>query len=250
MRRNRTARVLDDVRIGIGDPVEAQYFDSHVVRFHFILDRIAELTGGASKRVLDVGCYPWHLGAALERLGHEVHGITSLHERMSRPRVHELNIERDEFPWPDGTFDLVVFTEVIEHLPQSPVPPLREMRRVTCPGGHLIVTTPNIASAAKRVRMITGRSPMYSIDLYFEDGGRGRYAYHRHQREYTVQELRAVLEGSGWHVHESGDFVAYADLLTEPPRPLRAIPARAAKYVAQRLWPGGADSVYAIGLAV
>jgi SAM-dependent methyltransferase len=48
-------------------------------------------------------------------------------------------------PYPDARFDLVVAMDVIEHLPE-PLPWLRELVRVTRPGGHLFLTTPNYAS--------------------------------------------------------------------------------------------------------
>jgi 2-polyprenyl-6-hydroxyphenyl methylase/3-demethylubiquinone-9 3-methyltransferase len=43
---------------------------------------------------------------------------------------------------PDGSYDLVVSSEVIEHTP-DPQRALREMCRVLRPGGCLVVTTPN-----------------------------------------------------------------------------------------------------------
>jgi SAM-dependent methyltransferase len=48
-------------------------------------------------------------------------------------------------PYPDGSFDLVVAMDVIEHLPE-PLPWLKELVRVTRHGGHLFLTTPNYAS--------------------------------------------------------------------------------------------------------
>ncbi|HWX18421.1 MAG TPA: class I SAM-dependent methyltransferase [Candidatus Binatia bacterium] len=46
-----------------------------------------------------------------------------------------------ELPFPDGSFDTVVSTEVLEHLP-DPLRALREMQRTLRPGGHLILSTP------------------------------------------------------------------------------------------------------------
>ncbi|MGH8476453.1 MAG: class I SAM-dependent methyltransferase [Methylococcales bacterium] len=44
-------------------------------------------------------------------------------------------------PFPDATFDCVICTEVLEHIP-DPVQALREFRRVLKTGGRLFVTTP------------------------------------------------------------------------------------------------------------
>lgn len=49
----------------------------------------------------------------------------------------------------DGQFDLVVSVEVIEHLP-APLDHVREMWRVTRPGGLLVLTTPNFNGLSRR----------------------------------------------------------------------------------------------------
>lgn len=45
-------------------------------------------------------------------------------------------------PFRDGTFDLVFSKFVFEHL-REPLGSMRELRRVTKPGGHLVIHTPN-----------------------------------------------------------------------------------------------------------
>ena len=44
-------------------------------------------------------------------------------------------------PEADGSFDLVLLMDVLEHLPQ-PVPVIEELRRVLRPGGRLIISVP------------------------------------------------------------------------------------------------------------
>jgi SAM-dependent methyltransferase len=46
-----------------------------------------------------------------------------------------------DIPLGDASFDTVVSTEVLEHVP-DPLKALREMHRVLKPGGHLILSTP------------------------------------------------------------------------------------------------------------
>lgn len=59
-------------------------------------------------------------------------------------------------PFPDGHFDATVSIEVVEHV-QDQFAFLRELARVTKPGGRVIVTTPNVLNMNARVRtLLTG----------------------------------------------------------------------------------------------
>src|SRR5436309_1294076 len=59
------------------------------------------------------------------------------------------NIELDPFPW-DRRFDVIIFTEVLEHLNFCPIPTLRKIAGLLKPGGRLYLSTPD-ASAWGRV---------------------------------------------------------------------------------------------------
>ncbi len=98
------------------------------------------------------------------------------------------NIEADEFPYPDGTFDVVVFSELVEHLAINPVWALAEMHRVLKPGGHLILSTPNALSLERLDSVVRGRRP--SVDQYSPAFGYGA----RHNREYSALELYWLLD--------------------------------------------------------
>lgn len=50
----------------------------------------------------------------------------------------------------DGMFDIVVFTEIVEHI-NIPVPVLERIHRLLRPGGRLYITTPNFNSLERRV---------------------------------------------------------------------------------------------------
>ena len=96
------------------------------------------------------------------------------------------NVENDIFPYPDNTFDIVIFAEIIEHLLNDPCKVLREIKRVIKPDGILILTTPNVA------RMIVGEN------IYDPYSGYGPYG--RHNREYNRHEIVKLLEFEGFVV--------------------------------------------------
>jgi len=101
------------------------------------------------------------------------------------------NVERDRFPYSDGTFDLVLCCEILEHLPSDPVHLLAEIHRVALPlEGALLLTTPNATRTSSLIRILQGDNP------YEDLSGYGTYG--RHNREYTVRELRDLLNELGF----------------------------------------------------
>lgn len=203
-----THEILRSVENSIRNQEERAYFLIHEARYKRILKEIREI--GVKGKVLDVGCYPYHLGKAMELMGFEVWGISSAHEPIKNKKVAILNIETDVFPYKNNFFDLVLCSEVLEHLPHSPLPALTEMYRVTKRGGQLLITTPNITRSINRGKMLLGKSPMYDIDAFLENKGQGSNLYHRHNREYTLEELTTLVSHAGWHVSTAGHFISYS----------------------------------------
>ena len=98
------------------------------------------------------------------------------------------DLERFPYPLADESFDVVLLTEVIEHLRDYPAKAIVEARRILRPGGILMLTTPNAASPQRRVQLVRGRSvytPM--VDWLFG------VPHARHAREYTATELRELI---------------------------------------------------------
>lgn len=85
-------------------------------------------------RVLDVGCgvkpyYPYFAGAA-EYIGVDV---------VDNPAA-ELKGPVEALPVEDGSFDVVLCNQVLEHC-DDPAQAVRELRRATAPGGRVLAST-------------------------------------------------------------------------------------------------------------
>lgn len=85
-------------------------------------------------------------------------------------------------PFRDGAFELVCATDVIEHVADDGGA-LREFRRVTAPGGHLLVTVP-------AYRWLWSDS---DVQL-------------GHHRRYTAGELKRRCTAAGWTVQRTSYF--------------------------------------------
>jgi 2-polyprenyl-3-methyl-5-hydroxy-6-metoxy-1,4-benzoquinol methylase len=151
----------------------------------------------AGNRVLDIGIIPGHLAMALKDLGCNVSGVTDgrLIEQMSdrwgaeQIAVSRAVVDREPLPFPDDSFDGVLFTEVLEHLLYDPRKLVDEIHRVLRPHGELIVSTPNVLRIENRIKIILGQNiyPPHEY-FYFSD------LYRRHNREYTMRELLDLFQ--------------------------------------------------------
>ncbi len=90
-------------------------------------------------------------------------GSGSFHQEYGSDRLVSLDIspvyrptvlgDAVRLPFKDTTFDLVIATEVIEHV-LYPGRMLDEVRRVLRPGGRLLISTPNVASLEHRLALL------------------------------------------------------------------------------------------------
>src|ERR671916_108381 len=96
---------------------------------------------GPGQRVLDVGCGPGALTAELvRRVGSQAVTAVDPSEpfvaaaRERHPTVEVLQASAESLPFEDGVFD-VALAQLVVHFMADPVAGLREMARVTHPGG-------------------------------------------------------------------------------------------------------------------
>jgi SAM-dependent methyltransferase len=117
--------------------------------------------GGPGRRVLDLGCRD----GALTReyaAGNEVVGVDADREALAEAgrlgiETHWADLDQP-LPFDDGSFDVVVAGELLEHL-RDPRAVLGEARRVLRPGGVFVASVPNAYRLKNRLRFLAGREP-------------------------------------------------------------------------------------------
>lgn len=116
------------------------------------------------RSLLDVGCWD---GAATDRyaraLGCPASGVEFFEARACEAEargitVARLDLETSDFPWLDGSMDVVVSNQVFEHL-KNVWRPISEIYRVLRPGGWLVLSVPNLGSLHNRMLLALGRQP-------------------------------------------------------------------------------------------
>ena len=147
-------------------------------------------------RVLDVGCSTGTLARPLVQRGCSVVGIEL--DPASAERAREVcaevlvgDVETIELPFADGSFDVVLCGDVVEHL-RDPGAFLARVRPVLRADGLLVLTTPNVANWAMRLSLLAGRW------RYTERGILDR----THAHLFTRKTLVATLEQAGYRIVE------------------------------------------------
>jgi SAM-dependent methyltransferase len=161
---------------------------------------------GSPRTILDIGCGDGTAAATAAPLlpGHRVIGVDWSQDALRRARTRIPYAVRGELtggglPFASGAADAVLFSEVVEHL-VDPDAALDEIRRVLRPGGHLMLSTPNLAAWYNRGLLLAGVQPVFSeVSLRGIHGRPGKEVV-GHLRLYTARALKEFVAASGFDV--------------------------------------------------
>jgi glycosyltransferase involved in cell wall biosynthesis/SAM-dependent methyltransferase len=202
-------------------PTEASkgYLQTHFTR----LEKTLAITppGRPADRILEMGVYLQITPALKEKLGYgEVRGCYYGPAGKSERRVTTsstggefycdvdlFDAEKDRFPYDDEYFATVLCCELLEHLTVDPMRMLAEINRILKPGGHLVLTTPNVVSLRAISAILEGFHPGF-FPAYISPPLDGAEPEARHNREYAPREIATLLQDSGFEVTllETGPF--------------------------------------------
>jgi 2-polyprenyl-3-methyl-5-hydroxy-6-metoxy-1,4-benzoquinol methylase len=163
----------------------------------YLLPCVRAMLGAPPRRVLDLGCGNGEMAQTLLADGHDVYGLDASHSGIAianqrapgRFFVQDLSTGDVPDVLADKRFDVVISTEVIEHL-YDPRALLRLVRRVVGAGGELVVSTPYHGYLKNVALALTGELDAHMTVLW--DGG--------HIKFFSRKTLEAMLLQEGFEV--------------------------------------------------
>jgi len=153
-------------------------------------------------QILEIGCSDGYFGEKLIKLGGVVTG-TDISQKLIVKAKKVLNQAKivdpseGKLPFKTATFDVVIASELIEHLFQPQVF-LKEINRVTKKKGKLVLTTPNLLYWGNRLKFMKGEF-VYQNTGVFDEG---------HIHFYTHQTLKDDLVNSGFKITQENHVFA------------------------------------------
>lgn len=148
---------------------------------------------GGRRDVLDVGCSTGYLAEALTAAGNRVAGVEVDPAAAEKARPHLTDLLVADLESADlaghfgaGSFDVVVFGDVLEHL-RDPGPVLRRAVALLRPGGSVVLSIPNVAHGSVRLSLLQGSWRYRDLGLLDET----------HIRFFTRDSVEDLLAGAG-----------------------------------------------------
>ena len=176
-----------------------------------ILRVVRRLPGYPDLRVMDLSCGRGETLAPLVRDGCEGRGT------HYRPDDYQLTgaagvVETEglcidegvdllkPLRYPDASFHVVILSEVVEHL-QNYLPVIHEVGRILEPGGHLVLSTPNIARLHSRLHYFwSGTHKLIRRRVGWDIPPDEIYAYHINPVDFPL--LHTALHQAGMRVRQ------------------------------------------------
>jgi SAM-dependent methyltransferase len=158
---------------------------------------IEALVPPGTQALLDVGCGTGRLGASLKALGIprvvgvELNPRAAEEARAALDEVVVADIERDELPFEDASFDCIVYGDVLEHL-VDPWATLVRQRRLLDPEGAVLVSIPNVGHWRNVLNVARGRweyTAWGPLDA-------------THLRFFTWSGIEQLLDQAGYRVEQ------------------------------------------------
>lgn len=141
---------------------------------------IAQFLPEKPARILDVGCGLGVLSDVMASMGHDVLGVDTDASALGVVQSANQLASIDDLPFPDRSFDVVIASEILEHLPVESFQRARnELARVSARA--VLVTVPN----AESLESASTRCP----------DCKATYSIHGHVRRFVRDDMSGLIPG-------------------------------------------------------
>jgi SAM-dependent methyltransferase len=153
-----TLYTAQSTEVGHRQDYDGYYTSTNLTVPSFIDKRLDEIVATfdsyrQNNRLLDVGCGAGSVLEAAARANWEAFGLEVSQSAIQHLRSRGFEVfhgELDQADYPDGYFDVVVASELLEHLP-NPRALLTSISRILRPGGLFWATTPHGRGISARI---------------------------------------------------------------------------------------------------
>lgn len=144
-------------------------------------------------KILDVGCASgWFLSRLKKKfpkakcVGIDVYKDGVKYGKKKYPKITLRVADAHKIPYQENIFDLVICTEVLEHI-ANPEEALHEIKRVLKKNGTAVIE-------------LDSGSLLFSIVWYIWRKSRGKVWSHSHLHSFTVKKLERILKKTGFEI--------------------------------------------------
>jgi 2-polyprenyl-3-methyl-5-hydroxy-6-metoxy-1,4-benzoquinol methylase len=163
----------------------------------YLFDPILEILKNRKDiKILDVGCGNGSIANALIKMGYDVYGVDASHvgidlaNKVNNNRFFLCDFEKMKLPseMPIQKFDLIISTEVIEHL-YSPHAFMKFCRMCLHPNGEILLSTPYHGYLKNLLLSLTNKLDDH-FTVHWEGG---------HIKFWSKRTLKILLEMNGFN---------------------------------------------------
>jgi len=162
------------------------YVNTYRMRREVITERVSE-----PAKVLDVGSAAGFFLSTMKEIGWECHGVELSETMVERSKEmyglqHVFAGTLDDAPYEPGTFDVITFWDVIEHL-EDPAQILARASELLKDDGFLVIETQNVES---RFAKVMGKNWQH-------------YKHAEHLYHFSPKTVAMLLERAGFTIEEN-----------------------------------------------
>jgi len=188
--------------------VKPNYAESNDDRITLMMKLVEKIQAQGAKSILDVGCTDGFLSQKFRGMGLYAIGIDASASAVESARkktdeAYVADLGKEALPLPINKVEMVWAGEIIEHIFDTEFF-IEELLRVTKPGGHLIISTPNLGAWINRIALLLGTQPFFT-EVGVRKSNQGSFLRKittpaGHIRNFTQSSLKDLLERCGWTV--------------------------------------------------